>query len=106
MSKILNKFSKKMAAVAITAALLVPVTGTAAQAVTGWTYGTSGIAWDFGKRWAWSQFTTSADFHGSSVFGDIDGLKRSKCLNKGAKAYAQSKYTAFGGAQKPYYRYC
>lgn len=106
MSKILNKFSKKMAVAAIAAALFIPVTGTAAQAVTGWTYGTSGIAWNLSERWAWSQFTTSADFHGSSVFGDRGGLVRSDCMNKGAKAYAQSKYSAFGGSQKPYYRYC
>ena len=106
-----NNILKKLAAVLIACAIVLPVTATAAQAVTGWYYGDSGISWNFKQRWAWSQFTTSSihdgrTLHGSSVYGNIDGLKRSSCVNLGERAYSQSKYSAFGGNYKPYYRWC
>jgi hypothetical protein len=57
------------------------------------------------REWYWSRFEHETKRHGSSAYGDIDGLVRSACQAPGVRAYAQSRYSIFGGSRNAYYRY-
>ncbi len=103
LSKLIRRSAAKVALGTIALTFFVPAI-TAAQAVSSFNYGTSPKS--FTERYVWSSFEDTAKFHGSSAYGDRWGLIRSNCVIPGARAYAESVYSIYGGNHTSYYRYC
>lgn len=101
LSNMIKRNAAKIALGTIAVSLFTPAV---AEAVGSFNFGTSPKS--FTQSYVWSRYEDSLERHGSSAYGDVNGLVRSTCKAPGVRAYAESVYSNFGGSHTSYYRLC
>jgi hypothetical protein len=108
MSIFMKRSRRSIAAAVVAVTLIMPALPAFADFVDGglgyFAYGSSPKS--LTERYVWSRFEHETKNHGSSAYGDVNGLVRSTCKAPGVRAYAESVYSIVGGDRTSYYRYC